>query len=93
MKWESTIDFKDTIVTVNTPNVKGTIRMKSVTPPLYPNGLVYPNPGGNTLFGPMLYWVENVPVGTVEANLTIKGTPFVLSGIGGRERNWLSLGW
>ncbi|KAF7561607.1 hypothetical protein G7046_g2499 [Stylonectria norvegica] len=92
-KFESDSDFKDTLVTINSATVKGTIKMKSLVPALYPNGLEYPNRKGNTLFAPLLYWVENVPVGTVEANLTILDTPFTLDGFGGRERNWLSLSW
>lgn len=91
--FEYSIDFHDTLVTINSSTIKGSIKMKALVPPLYPNGLEYPNRGGNPLFAPLLYWVENVPTGLVEANLTILGTPFILDGYGGRERNWLSLSW
>lgn len=68
--------------------------MDALAPPLYPNGLEYPNIEGNPLFAPMLWWEESVPAGTVETNLTtINGTPFVFSGVGGRKRNWNSLAW
>ncbi|KEY69962.1 hypothetical protein S7711_09682 [Stachybotrys chartarum IBT 7711] len=92
-KFEYSADYQDTLVTINSPTVSGTIKMQSLAPPLYPNGLEYPNPDGNTLFAPLLYWVENVPVGAVQANLSILGTSFILDGFGGRERNWLSLSW
>lgn len=92
-EFEYTTDFKRTLVTVNTPTISGTVEIHSLVPPLYPNGLEYPHARGNTLFAPLLYWVENVPTGVVDANLTILGTPFVLHGIGGRERNWLPLSW
>lgn len=62
-------------------------------PPFYPNGLEFPNRKGTQLFAPSLYWVENVPTGLIEANLTILNTPFILEGYGGRERNWLPLSW
>ncbi|CAH0055619.1 unnamed protein product [Clonostachys solani] len=92
-KFDYTTNFKHTLVTIKSPTVTGTIKMKSLVPPLYPNGLEFPNSNGNTLFAPLLYWVESVPAGTVEANLTILDTPFTLKGFGGRERNWLPLSW
>lgn len=92
-KFDYTTNFKNTLVTIDTPTVSGTIKMKSLVPALYPNGLEFPNLNGNTLFAPLLYWVESVPAGTVEANLTILDTPFTLQGFGGRERNWLPLSW
>lgn len=92
-KFEYSADYKDTLVTIDSPTINGTIRMNSLVPPLYPNGLEYPHPEGNTLFAPLLYWVENVPAATIEADLTILNTPFKLDGVGGRERNWLSLSW
>lgn len=91
--FEYSTDFQDTLVTINSPTIKGSIKMKALVPPLYPNGLEYPNPAGNPLFAPWLYWVENVPTGVIEANLTILDTPFTLNGYGGRERNWLSRSW
>lgn len=91
--FEYSTDFQDTLVTINSPTIKGSITLKALVPPLYPNGLEYPNPKGKPLFAPWLYWVENVPMGVIEANLTILDTPFVLRGFGGRERNWLSRSW
>jgi hypothetical protein len=92
-KFEFTTDFERSVTTINSPTIQGTIMMKALSPPLYPNGLQYPNVDGDPLFAPMLWWEESVPTGTVEANLTINGTPFAFSGVGGRERNWNSLAW
>lgn len=91
--FQTSDDYKHTLVTVNTDFIEGTYKLTSITPALYPNGLEYPDRNGNPLFASFLYWVENVPVGIVGANLTINGTSFILSGIGGRERNWNSKPW
>ena len=92
-KFESTTDFKLSVTTVNSATVKGTVTMNALVPALYPNGLQFPDAKGNPMFAPLLWWEENAPAGTVEANLTINGTPFVFQGVGGRERNWNSLPW
>jgi len=95
MNWtfEASNDYSYTHVTIHSPQVKGTYTLNALSPAIYPNGLKYPNADGNPLFAPYLYWVENTPVGVVHANLTINGTPFIINGIGGRERNWNSYGW
>ncbi|KAK3367880.1 hypothetical protein B0H63DRAFT_404526 [Podospora didyma] len=89
----SSIDYRNTVVAIDSPTVQGTYTIKALTPAVYPNGLEYPSADGDPLFAPELYWEENVPVGTVDANLSILGTPFVLSGYGGREKNWNSRAW
>ncbi|KAH6666968.1 hypothetical protein B0J14DRAFT_193262 [Halenospora varia] len=91
--FEASKDFSHTHVTVDSPTVKGTYSLKSLAPAVYPNGLQYPNSRGDTLFAPYLYWEESVPVGMMQANLTIRGTPFIYKGMSGRERNWNSFGW
>ncbi|KAK3370938.1 hypothetical protein B0T24DRAFT_594809 [Lasiosphaeria ovina] len=95
MNWtfEATNDYSRTLVKVESATVRGTFTLDAISPAIYPNGLVYPHPRGDNWFAPYLYWVENVPVGVAEANLTIRGTPFILEGIGGRERNWNSFAW
>jgi len=95
VRWTFTspIDYSNTVVTIDSPTVKGTYTIKALTPAVYPNGLEYPSAEGDPLFAPGLYWEENVPVGAVEANLSIRGTPFTLSGYGGREKNWNSRAW
>jgi hypothetical protein len=89
----SALDYSDTVVTIESPMVKGTYTIKALTPAVYPNGLEYPSADGDPLFAPGLYWEETVPVGAVEADLSIRGTPFTLSGYGGREKNWNAGAW
>lgn len=91
--FEASNDYSYTRVVIDSTDIKGTYTLTALAPAIYPNGLKYPNDYGNPLFAPYLYWVENTPVGTVRANLTINGTPFIINGIGGRERNWNSYGW
>ncbi|KAM0693795.1 hypothetical protein Q7P36_007052 [Cladosporium allicinum] len=91
--FEFSADYKHTPATIDTPTVQGTITIEALSPALYPNGLEYPDSNGAQLFAPGIFWVESVPTGIVEANLTILGSPFILHGHGGRERNWLSVPW
>lgn len=91
--FEVSNDYKHTIMTIDSKTVKGTYTLESISPAVYPNGRIYPDRNGNPLFAPFLYWVENVPIGIVQTNLTILGTPFILNGIGGREHNWNSDSW
>ncbi|KEF51739.1 uncharacterized protein A1O9_12076 [Exophiala aquamarina CBS 119918] len=91
--FEVSNDYKYTVMTIDSKTVKGTYTLESISPAVYPNGRIYPDRKGNPLFAPFLYWVENVPVGLVQTNLTILGTLFNLNGIGGREHNWNSDSW
>lgn len=95
LNWSFTVsnDYEYTLLTIESKTVQGTYALRATSPALYPNGLVYPSGEGNPLFAPLLYWVENVPVGHVQTNLTILGKPFILNGIGGREHNWNSDAW
>jgi hypothetical protein len=87
------LDYSHTVVAINSPTVKGTYTINALTPAVYPNGIEYPSAEGDPLFAPELYWEESVPVGAVQANLSILGTPFTLSGYGGREKNWNAGAW
>ncbi|KAL6401853.1 hypothetical protein AUP68_14309 [Ilyonectria robusta] len=95
MNWsfESSNDYSHTVVTIDSATIKGTITLDSLSPAVYPNGLVYPDSRGNALFAPYIYWAETVPVATTEVNLVVNGTPYTTKGIGGRERNWNSFNW
>ncbi|KAH7130109.1 hypothetical protein B0J11DRAFT_429154 [Dendryphion nanum] len=95
LKWsfESSNDYSHTVVKIDSANIKGTIKLDSLSPAVYPNGLTYPDRRGNALFAPYIYWAETVPVATTEVDLVVKGTPYTIKGIGGRERNWNSFSW
>ena len=92
-RFESSNDYSQTVVKIDSATIKGTITLDSLAPAVYQNGLVYPDRRGNVLFAPYIYWAETVPVATTEVNLVIKGTPYTIKGIGGRERNWNSFNW
>ncbi|KAI1406107.1 hypothetical protein F4819DRAFT_507656 [Hypoxylon fuscum] len=92
-KFTADKDFKGAEVTIDSPEIQGTFTLRSRGPPLYPGGLVYPDASAHTLLAPQMYWQEQFPVADAEANLTIRGTPFTLSGIGGRDKNWNSFPW
>lgn len=86
-------DFKQSVVTIKSPTINGTFKLKSRGPPIYPGGLVYPNAQGNVLFAPEMYWQEQFPVADAEVRLNVRGTPFHLNGIGGRDKNWNPRPW
>jgi hypothetical protein len=86
-------DQKRAVITFDTPTVKGTYIIDSISPALFPDGSSYRIPHGDELFTPQLYWDENVPIGTVTADLIIHGSPFKLRGYSGRDRNWSPVSW
>lgn len=86
-------DFKISVVTINSSTINGTFTLKNRGPPIYPGGLVYPNAKASVMFAPEMYWQEQFPVADAEVNLDIRGTPFVLSGVGGRDKNWNPRPW
>ncbi|EXL58535.1 hypothetical protein FOCG_02047 [Fusarium oxysporum f. sp. radicis-lycopersici 26381] len=86
-------DFKQSVVTIKSPTINGTFKLKSRGPSIYPGGLVYPDPRASVLFAPEMYWQEQFPVADAEVHLDIRGTPFTLHGVGGRDKNWNSRPW
>ncbi|KAK7432951.1 hypothetical protein QQZ08_000422 [Neonectria magnoliae] len=86
-------DFKQSVVTIRSPTINGTFKLKSQGPPIYPGGLVYPHAQASVLFAPEMYWQEQFPVADAEVRLDIRGTSFHLNGIGGRDKNWNPRPW
>ena len=70
------------------PGVSGTFELESFAPPRYPDGEIYPAPRASLALAPLIYWNEAIPAGTVHTSLTLSGTPFSFTGIGGHDRNW-----
>jgi len=85
--------FEQSIVTIDSPTIKGTFKLKARGSPIYPGGLVYPNAAASVLFAPEMYWQEQFPVADAEVHLDIRGTSFDLYGIGGRDKNWNPRPW
>ena len=94
-KWSFTAsrDLKHTNVSVKTAKIQGNFHLERRGPPLYPGGLIYPDQRASVKFAPEMYWQEHVPVASASADFTINGTPYTLSGVGGRDKNWLSRPW
>ncbi|KAH6879502.1 hypothetical protein B0T10DRAFT_582929 [Thelonectria olida] len=86
-------DFMQSVVTIKSPTINGAFKLKSRGPPIYPGGQVYPDPRASVLFAPEMYWQEQFPVADAEVHLNIRGTPFDLYGVGGRDKNWNSRPW
>lgn len=86
-------DFKHSLFTIKSPTIIGTFKLKSRGPAIYPGGLVYPNANASVMLAPEMYWQEQFPVADAEVKLNIRGTPFIMSGVGGRDKNWNSRPW
>ncbi|KAK4149426.1 hypothetical protein C8A00DRAFT_18883 [Chaetomidium leptoderma] len=86
-------DFKQSVVTIKSPTINGTFKLKSRGPPIYPGGLVYPHAQASVLFAPEMYWQEQFPVADAEVRLDIRGTSFHWNGVGGRDKNWNPRPW
>lgn len=86
-------DFKHSVVTIKSPTITGTFKLESRGPAIYPGGLEYPSSEASVLFAPEMYWQEQFPVADAEVRLDIRGTPFRLNGIGGRDKNWNPRPW
>ncbi|MCJ1280160.1 hypothetical protein MMC21_007987 [Puttea exsequens] len=91
--FEITKDMGLSRITIHTPKLHGTILIKSVSPPRYADGNTWPSTSASTLTVPFFYWVEPVPVGTVEVDLVVQGEPYSFKGMGGHERLWSAFSW
>lgn len=91
--FEISSDMSVARIGIDTPDVKGNVLMKSVTPPRYADGSVWPNANGTTATVPYFYWVEPIPIGTVAVDMVIEGKPYTFTGMGGHERLWSAFSW
>jgi hypothetical protein len=91
--FEISRDLKAVRIGVDTEDLKGSLVMKSLMPPHYPDGSVYPNQGASTEVVPYYHWVEPIPVSDVHVAFEIEGEPYKWSGIGGHERLWSAFNW
>jgi hypothetical protein len=86
-------DLRKAAISVQGPGVTGTWSIESFTPPRTPDGAIYPSPKASVSLAPLLYWNEAIPAGIVHTSLTLAGTPFSLTGIGGHDRNFAAYIW
>lgn len=86
-------DHPHSVVTIKSPTISGTFRLKARGPTIHPGGLEDPNSQASVLFAPEMFWQEQFPVADAEVHLDIRGTPFHLNGIGGRDENWNPRPW
>lgn len=91
--FEVSNNMKQVDVVVAGPQVSGTFSLKSNTPARYPAGELYPSKSASLALGPLIYWNEAVPAGSVEASMILGGAPFSFTGIGGHDRNYAPFIW
>ncbi|KAL2132703.1 hypothetical protein VTI74DRAFT_3466 [Chaetomium olivicolor] len=91
--FEVTRDMKLARLGVDAPDLKGSMLLKSVIPPRYPDGSTYPNKDASTEVVPYFRWIEPMPVADVHVDLEIEGKPYKWSGLGGHERLWTPFSW
>jgi hypothetical protein len=80
-------------IAVAGPQVSGTFSLKSHNPARYPAGELYPSSTASVALGPLIYWNEAIPAGTVDTSLTLGGVPFSFTGTGGHDRNYSPFIW
>lgn len=80
-------------IEVNTPRVKGTIRIQTATPV---RSRHVPGQGSSTFNAPSLNWAEAIPAGHASVDLLLdggEGGVLRWDGMGGHERWWAGKGW
>ncbi|RDL40497.1 uncharacterized protein BP5553_00476 [Venustampulla echinocandica] len=78
---------------MDTPDLKGNIFMTSKTLPRYGDAKSWPSDSAATEVAPHFHWVDPIPVGDVNVDLTVKGGKFAWEGLGGHSRIWASFNW
>lgn len=91
--FEITKDMSVARVGCDMNDLTGSIVFKSLLPPRYPDGTVYPNAMANTEVIPYFRWMEPIPASITEVDVQIEGTPFRFHGVGGHERIWTAFSW
>lgn len=91
--FEVTRDMKLARIGVDAPDLKGSLLMKSVMPPRYPDGSTYPNTAASTEVVPYFHWIEPIPAADLHIDMEIEGKPYRWSGVGGHERLWTAFSW
>ncbi|KAL8704422.1 MAG: hypothetical protein Q9201_002413 [Fulgogasparrea decipioides] len=91
--FEITKDMGIARVGCDTDDLTGSIVFRSLLPPRYPDGSVYPSAKAETEVIPFFRWIEPIPAGIVEVDVQIEGAPFRFAGVGGHERIWTAFSW
>ncbi|KAF9252040.1 hypothetical protein DTO006G1_2787 [Penicillium roqueforti] len=91
--FQATRDSKHARVHIHTKEVTGSFAIHSTTPSRYPNGALVSDKVASTWNAPMLHWGEPIPAGGIEVDLTIQGSAFRWTGLGGHDRWWSGKGW
>ncbi|KAH6650454.1 hypothetical protein F5144DRAFT_479806 [Chaetomium tenue] len=91
--FEITRDIKVARIGVDAPDLKGSVVMRSVMPPRYPDGSTYPNKEASTEVVPYFRWLEAIPAADVRVDVVMDGQSYQWSGLGGHERLWTAFSW
>ncbi|KAK2052082.1 hypothetical protein LY76DRAFT_598875 [Colletotrichum caudatum] len=86
-------DMSESLVTLHSDTIKGTITTKSKALPITADGHVWPNENATTEPVRHLHWSQPIPAGTLDFDVEIKGKRITWSGIGGHERFWTAFSW
>ncbi|KAK2003779.1 hypothetical protein LX36DRAFT_677428 [Colletotrichum falcatum] len=86
-------DMSESLITLHSDTVKGTIVTKSKALPIAADGHVWPNENATTESVRHFHWSQPIPAGTLDFDVEIKGKRITWSGIGGHERFWSAFSW
>ncbi len=91
--WDISANFGQGQVSWDTPRSKGKLSLKSISPPRYADGSVWPSKNASLLTVPHFYWVEPIPVANADLEAVFDGKEVKWSGSGGHERLWGAFNW
>ncbi|KAF8856704.1 hypothetical protein BDZ45DRAFT_705572 [Acephala macrosclerotiorum] len=92
--FEVSNDHKHANVEIDTPLLKGSFEIESTSQARYPDGSVFPGAiNSTTAAAPFFHWLEPIPTGSINVDLSIEGTPYVWTGLGGHEHMWTAFSW
>ncbi|KAI9693985.1 MAG: hypothetical protein M1822_003256 [Bathelium mastoideum] len=91
--FEISSDMQQARVGMDTPLAKGVLALRSLSRPRYPDGHTYPSEKSTSEALPYFHFVEPIPVGEVDVDMTIQGERYAWDGMGGMERLWGAFSW
>ncbi|KAI0139856.1 hypothetical protein GGR57DRAFT_488416 [Xylariaceae sp. FL1272] len=80
-------------ITMENPEAKAKVSMRSLAPPRYANNRFWPDEQGDPSAVLHFYWIEPIPVSQLEFEGTIHGKSLSWIGMGGHERLWGAFNW
>ena len=86
-------DLKTAAIEFRTPEVEGTVELKSFGPSRYPNGDPWPSTTASTQLIPYLHFTESIIAARAKVDLKVHGSQLKFHGSGGHNHIWAAFDW